>query len=308
MRKTPRAPKDQRRAEHLRALLESAAGSTYDANPGVWDALLSTLNLDLRYQVTVAEVLRKGTWRTAANPPAYIATAAVRSARGKDLPDYFEKEFRRVASSVVNDDEGVAVDSAAGFNLENWGGPIDDDYYENRVPRWLQREGEPDTLDWETVAAYAVLKPRMACDLARTLIARLELRLGRPEAMARATNADEAAAIEAAWKWIDRNANDRIAPLFTVSAPPRTITAADIASFPLLAPGVSLRLDIQTHWSGEELVLRRTGLGPDGNDSLDVCYVEAESETEAVDELRLAASEGENLEIGEGLKTTTSWK
>jgi hypothetical protein len=293
----------------LIALLESAAKTTYDSSPGVWDEVLTALNLNLCYQPTIAGVLRKGTWRSAANPRAYVATAAVRSAQRERLPDYIEKEFRRVASS---DPSATLVDSATGFNLEDWGGggvyertatgglryvDADDDDYYRETPEWLQRGDEHDAVDWETVAAYAVLKPRMACHLARVLITRLDLRLGRPEAMSRAANADEASAIEATWKWIDRNVHDRIAPLFKMAAPPRPLTAAEVASFPLLAPGVSLRVDIQPHWDGKQLLLARTGLIPDGDGTFPAFYVEADSETAAVDVLRVAAREGEDSEI-----------
>jgi hypothetical protein len=226
---------DPTEAQRLMALLEAAAKTpTYDSNPKLWDELLAILNLDLCYQLTIAEVLRQGRWRKTKNPRAYIASAAVRSAQRKKLPDYFEKEFRRVPSDLPDNDAGTRMDSGAGFDLENWGGGgvyertasgamryVDDsdDYdFERQIPEWLQRGEEHDSVDWETVAAHAVLKPRMACQLARVLIMRLELRIGRPEAMARASNAEEASAIEATWKWIDRNGDDRIAPLLKPEA------------------------------------------------------------------------------------------
>ena len=289
------------------ALFDAAAKNTYDSNPDLWGEVLTVLNLDLCYQPTIADVLQRGTWRTAANPRAYIATAAVRSARGKKLPDYFEKEFRRVPSDEPNSDVGTRLDSGAEFDLENWGGGgvyertasgairyVDDsdDYgLERRIPAWLRRGHETDTVDWETVAAYAVLKPRMACQLARVLITRLELRIGRPEAMARAANTDESAAIEATWKWIDRNVQDRIAPLFKGNRPPRSLTEADIASFPLLSPGVSLRVDLQPHWDGKRLFLVRATFVQDVDEIIPLCYVEADSEAEAMDTYRLAATE-----------------
>lgn len=203
---------DEPDTHQLIALLESAVHvSTYDSNPKLWDDVLTDLNLDLCYQLTVAEVLRQGRWRNAKNPRAYITSAAVRSARRKQLPDYSEKEFRRAPSDEPNSDTGTRIDSAAGFDLEEWGGggvykrtasgamryvedAGDGDYRE--IPRWLQRGNEYDTIDWETVAAYAAVKPRMACQLARTLIMRLELRIGRPAAMARGKSNDEAAAKE----------------------------------------------------------------------------------------------------------------
>jgi hypothetical protein len=69
---------DQTEAKRLMVLLESAAKTTtYDLNPQLWNEVLTVLNLDICYQVTIAEVLRRGTWRKAANPRAYIASAAV---------------------------------------------------------------------------------------------------------------------------------------------------------------------------------------------------------------------------------------
>lgn len=300
-------PEDQAEAQRLTALLEAAAKTaSYDHNPQLWDEVLTALNLDICYQVTVAEVLRRETWRTAANPRAYVATAAVRSARGKQLPDYFEREFRRVDSDEPDSDVGTHRDSGADFDLEEWGGggvyertasgglryvdSHDGDY--RQIPAWLQRDDEYGAVDWETVAAYAVLKPRMACHLARVLIARFDLRLGRPETMARAKSDQDASAIEATWKWIDRNAKERIAPLFRTVTPPRPLTAEDIASFPMLAPGVSLRLDIEPRWDRrkKQLILARDGV-------IDIIGVEAASQKAAMETVREIAPDWEDSEI-----------
>jgi hypothetical protein len=303
-------PEDQTEEQRLMVLLESAAKAiTYDLNPQLWDEVLRLLNLDVCYQITIAEVLRRGTWRRARNPRAYIASAAVRSARGKRLPDYSEKEFRRVPSDESNSDVGTRIDSGAGFDLENWGGggvyertasgavryvDSDDDGYDRQIPGWLRRGEEHDAIDWETVAAYAVRKPKMACQLARVLIIRFDRGVSRPEAMARAASAEEASAIEAAWKWIDRYADDRIVPLFKMTAPPRPLTTEEIASFPLLAPGVSLRLDIEPQWDRrkKQLVLARDGVLP-------VLVVKDTSKSAAMEIVREVASEGEHPEMYE---------
>ena len=50
--------------------------------------------------------------------------------------------------------------------------------------------------------------------LAKTLRLRLNDRMGRPAAVAAAKNEKEAREIENIWKWIDRNWEGRIAPLF----------------------------------------------------------------------------------------------
>jgi len=297
----------QKDAQRLTVLLESAAKTTYDSDPTLWDELLKALNLDRLYQLTVAEVLRQGRWRKTKNPCAYISSAAVRSARGKRLPDYSEKQFRRVASDEPNDDVGTHIDSAAGFDLEDWGGggvyertasgairyvESDDDNYYRQIPGWLQRGEEHDAVDWETVAAYAAIKPRMACLLAQVLIARLDRRLGRPEAMACSASDKEAKAIEAAWKWIDRNADERIAPLFKMHAPPRLLTADDIVAFPRLAGGVSLRLDIEPQWNRKRklLILARDGVR-------NLLGVKAGSAKAAMKILRVIAPVTDNPEV-----------
>jgi len=299
--------------QRLIILLEAAAATcSYDSNPKLWDEVLAALNLDICYQLTIADVLQRGTWRKAADVKAYVASSAVRSARGKNLPDYFEKEFRRVTSHGPETDKGTVEDSAAGQKLEEYGGGgvyertasgairyvdeyASEDYYE-QIPGWLQRGGEYDAVDWETIAAYAVLKPKMACQLARVLIMRLELGLGRPEAMARAASPEEASAIEATWKWIDRNKESRIAPLFKMEAPPRPLAATDIESFPALGSGVTLRVDVQPIWNGGELILMRTGIIPDSDGPVPAWSVEAESEAAAMDVLRADARKGDKDE------------
>jgi hypothetical protein len=168
-----------------------------------------------------------------------------------------------------------------------------DDYdFDREIPGWLQRGEEHDAVDWETVAAYAVLKPRMACLLARVLIARLDRRLGRPEGMARAHSAKQANEIEAAWKWIDRNADERITPLFKMSAPPRPLTPEDIEAFPLLAPGISLRMDIEPWWNRKRklLILARDGVR-------NLLGVKAASAKAAIKILRVVVPVTDNPEV-----------
>jgi len=99
-------------------------------------------------------------------------------------------------------------------------GELADDYDYRAIPVWLRRDGESDAVDWETVAEYAALKPHLAPSLAKTLRLRLDERVGRPAAMRAASSPREAHEIEAAWKWIDRYTETRIAPLFKLSAPP----------------------------------------------------------------------------------------
>jgi hypothetical protein len=99
------------------------------------------------------------------------------------------------------------------------GGELYDEDRVREIPEWLQRDDESDAVDWKTVAKYAVLKARLAPALAKTLGLR-EMGISRPAAIRAASSPAEAREIEAAWKWIDRNKETRIAPLFRLSAPP----------------------------------------------------------------------------------------
>jgi hypothetical protein len=94
-----------------------------------------------------------------------------------------------------------------------------DDYHYREIPAWLQRDGESDAIDWDTVAKHATLKPRMAPAIAKVLKLRAS-RFSLDLAIANAPN-HVAAEIKAAWKWVDRSARSRIAPLFELEEPPR---------------------------------------------------------------------------------------
>lgn len=293
-------------------LLESVAGVTYDSSPKLWDHILSLLNLKLAFQPAIAEILREEKWRDAENPKAYVAKAAYQLGLRMRLPDFSDRQFRRVASGDISGATATDIDSVAGFNLEEWGGGgvyeptasgglryvnFDDADFGRELPRWLQRGDENDGIDWETVAAYAVRKPSRACFLSRVLIARYSIGLSRQQAQSRASSPEEVSKIEAAWKWIDRNVADLISPLLQRTTPPRPLTSADIASFPLLAQHTSLRVDVRTRWEGNELLLERTGLGPDGNEVCVLDSILAECETAAQEELRLAAGDWADPDI-----------
>ena len=100
------------------------------------------------------------------------------------------------------------------------------DYEKPRtIPVWLRRVGESDAIDWQTVERYATQMKRRVPALAKTLSLRLDDRTGRPAAMAAARSEREAHEIENAWKWIDRNWRERIAPLFQLEKPPSTMIA-----------------------------------------------------------------------------------
>ena len=115
------------------------------------------------------------------------------------------------------------------------------------IPDWLQRDGDPESVDWNTVAKYAVLKARLAPSLAKTLWLRLEKRIGRPAAMKAASSPKEAREIGAAWKWIDRYTETRIAPLFRLSAPPVPQQGKAKAKGGFIPPAQVLRSVLEAH-------------------------------------------------------------
>jgi hypothetical protein len=117
---------------------------------------------------------------------------------------------------------GMPTKNSRGAWHQGSGEPDDDDGG-RWVPDWLQRDGQCDAVDWETVAKYAALKAHLVPSLAKTLRLRLEQRVGRPAAMRTASSPTEAREIEAAWKWIDRYTVTRIAPLFRLPEPPAAL-------------------------------------------------------------------------------------
>jgi hypothetical protein len=305
------------------SLFERAlAGVVYDENRQVWDELLNTLNLKTCYQPAIARVLSEGRWRNKQNPRAYVATAAARAALSMNLLDFNERGFRRIQSSDVSDNRPTTRQSISPIDgpdiIENaCGGGIyertptgamrwvdggDDDYRE--IPPWLRRGDEYDTVDWETVAVYAVHKPRMAYNLARALTG---MATGpRP-------TEHENHEIEAGRKWIDRNRQARIVPLFQMEKPPRELTALDLEAFPMLSSRVSLRVDTYLQWDGSLLAMVRMGLTPASDGSTPAYWLEADSLEEAVGLLCAVADEVDGprelfhiwpIETGTSPKTT----
>jgi hypothetical protein len=216
------------------------------------------------------------------------------------LPDFIDREFRRTPYS---DNRPTALQSISPVNgpdiIENeCGGGIYErtptgairyvdsyDDYIREFPEWLRRGDENDCVDWETVAVYAAQKPRMAPALAEALILRFEDRIGRPAAIAAAHSAEKVHEIEAAWKWIDRNSESRLAPICRMAKAPRQLTAEDIVPFPMLAAGVSLRLDTHVQWDGSVLALARKGLTPSVDGTIPAYGLDAGSLEEAVQRL-----------------------
>jgi len=126
----------------------------------------------------------------------------------------------------------------------------DDDYRGCRVPEWLQIQGNSGIVDWFKVARYAATKPSMVLLLARVLQMKAT-GVSRPRAVAMASTRTEARKIEAMWKWVDRNLNARIKPLFRMVQPPEPkITqnqGADEISSSFLPPAEALRSTLHRH-------------------------------------------------------------
>jgi hypothetical protein len=111
---------------------------------------------------------------------------------------------------------------------------------EQQIPQWLQKRGEHDAVNWEIVAQYVALKPRMVRALARALRLRFEDRITKRAALEQTANLKEAREIENAWKWIDRCWKTRIAPLFQMEQPP-TASAAGAPRRVFTSPSEVLR-------------------------------------------------------------------
>jgi hypothetical protein len=317
--------------EQVASIFERAlAEPAYETNRAAWDELLTLLNLKLCYQPAVASVLKEGRWRTASNPRAYVATASARLALRMGLRDLIDLEFRVQKGSFsggpptalhsVSPPGGpdlfesaspnggyVRTGSGAMRSIAGW----DEDEHRT-IPVWLQRGGEQDCVDWETVAAYSARKPRMVYPLAKTLIHRFEQHLGYPTAIATEAHgrySREMRGVRAAWQWIDRN-QARISSLFrserplSVRCPPNLkvngepkwlrdesfesdYTPLIVDDFLVVANGVTLRLDVDCIWWGEDknLELERNDVPP-GFERPPAYYADCRTLQEAMSVLR----------------------
>jgi hypothetical protein len=88
------------------------------------------------------------------------------------------------------------------------------------IPKWLQEEDECDAVCWQTVARYAATKFDMVPILGKTLEFRFKRDMSKRAAIAAATSRAEARQIANAWKWVDRNLERRIRPMFKLEKPP----------------------------------------------------------------------------------------
>jgi hypothetical protein len=227
--------------EHEVALFDLVAGLHYNGNESLWDAALDQLNLPLCYQSAVQRALADGRWRGAASPRAYVATTAYRIALKENLLPMGDLDDRRGRSRI----ECGPVSS---FIPLSYGGPgaewthqdsvdrffwpeiteteDDDEPPGSRIPDWLrskQRRGH--LVDWWKVARYAVRKESMV-DRVGDVLQFKAIGIGREIAVRVANDQKERAAIAAAWKWVDRNWESRIVPLFHLDEPPAPVMKA----------------------------------------------------------------------------------
>jgi hypothetical protein len=229
---TSRHPETTR--EMFEVFSEAQTKPNFATNEELWIALLNKLNLPLTHQPAIARVLSENRWRTAANPKAYVATAAYLEAKrlrlvGGEIPDIKRVELSDAQWDGKNH-EDLDMPSRE-ERLENFlhrttgsctgraNCPVDQDIFQ-RVPQWLQGS-TPWEIDWQTVAQHAVVKTSMQSSVARVLRMRFSDGLSRDKAVLTAKTVEAARTIEAAWKWIDRNLTERIKPLFYLDFPPK---------------------------------------------------------------------------------------
>jgi hypothetical protein len=240
---------------HLRRM----AATPRDGHDAEWlDFVTKALGMPGCYVPAAQAVIDQGRWRRVAtpghNPIGYIKTATYREAlklglaldrylsdepfvRTKDRPERIEREdpveelrfdhrdSRRgcVPLRFPNNKFDQSVIEARIQRAHNDAGGYDCVARMRCIPRWLLKRGASrDAVDWERVASYAVKKPRMTPAVARVLALRFDRRIGLPAAMADAAIRADAKDIEAARKWVDRNHDARIAPLFRMAEPPKT--------------------------------------------------------------------------------------
>jgi hypothetical protein len=228
----------------LCALFTSVARVHYDDNPPDWNRTLKALNLRLCYQPAVAEVLQQDRWQNSKNPRAYVATAAYRRALALELPYHVDQvkevqpdgtvksiRFRTVPSGTpCPKDPGYGEDEDGNkfTEEEGWGacgadsGSGDSECaWESRIPGWLQprgwmlrqqrhHESDGDRVDWQKVAEIAVQKGYMRRFVAKALRLRFEEFVPLETAVREERKPEAKCAIAAAYKWIDRNKEERV--------------------------------------------------------------------------------------------------
>lgn len=230
-------------ATQLASLLDAGcANPHYDGNERIWDPILATLNLAPCYQPAIAVVLKEGRWRDVENKRGYIATAAYRQGLKLQLREFRERDFRRVSGSRIIENEGPKgeyfesglskqdefeiLQHKTKFRASPRSGlaVVQELECKMRIPQWLQKKQQPGTVNWKKLAGHAALKREKTGALSKALEMRFAEGLSRDEAKKSVTSAAEKRQIGAAWKWIDRNLEACILPLFNLKSPPPKIS------------------------------------------------------------------------------------
>jgi hypothetical protein len=207
------------------------------------------LNLNLCYQPAIARVLKEGRWEDARdhNHKAYIATAASNQALRLKLPESrnkIEREFRRVGGTAPRAPEGFGRFEGCA-ELQNFEKDREpalsfedrdqlDEYVHGDEGELAERLVPPDLLasdadsetdvDWCKVAERVVLKREKSPAVARVLQYRA-LGYSRDRFLALCKDDVERKQAQAAWRWVDRSLDTRIAPVLHGDPAPARPTA-----------------------------------------------------------------------------------
>jgi hypothetical protein len=240
-RRPARTPESVAAHERAIELLQSVAGTHYQDGDPKWDAVLAFLNLPLCYQPAVQLALANDRWKRVRDPKAYVATVAYRRALRENLRAHGKSDEAQGRSRIevgpvanfVSDEPSVDGEMPTYDDQVDRLFWRDGEYYEDdsplgdRVPDWLNAGGTYGLdVNWARVAEYAVIKKSMTDNVAKAL-AFMAAGMSRAVAMETAFDEEERAAIGAAWKWVDRNWDSRIVPLFHMEEPPAPVMKAE---------------------------------------------------------------------------------
>jgi hypothetical protein len=237
-------------------LIKTCKGKRYEDDSEQWDTLLKLLGIPLREQGILSRVIEEGRFAKADNPQTYLAMATRRQAKNLNLySDLREKcELRGAvkgleAGPISTQDwavkqkkyfgppKGLKANSHDEF-IELAGFHYGEEFEESPsliglVPKWLLIDGEEakfleslgfeEMIDWTKVAKFSVSKPAMAELIGYVLSCRYYRGKTRREAMISNAFGYSPAQIQAAWKWIDRNWDSQILPLFRMDKPSKTL-------------------------------------------------------------------------------------
>ena len=220
--------------KHAMALFRAVQKVEYQDGESQWNAVLEFLNLPLCYQPAIKLALADGRWRRAANPKAYVATVAYRIAINEHL---FERPIDAETLGRDKSEVGPISNVIVDRGYED-GRPMSDEDYMDRmwssygdwgdfdwgvIPDWLRAFGDRHTLvDWNRVAECAVRKDGMA-DAVSEVLQLKAIGIPRDAALRAARNDRHRDRLQAAWRWVDRNWESRIVPLFHQHHPPRPV-------------------------------------------------------------------------------------